>query len=88
MLLRHVSRVNHVFVNIVLQVVSAVSGRVLGAKEVRVLSDKVNIVKLSASVVSGLQLAISPDTGVDNGYIAQASVTRKLTAQYQVRFGV
>ncbi|BES97907.1 Transmembrane protein 132E [Nesidiocoris tenuis] len=66
-----------------LQVVSAVSGRVLGAKEVRVLSDKVNIVKLSASVVSGLQLAISPDTGVDNGYIAQASVTRKLTAQYQ-----
>ncbi|XP_073984210.1 transmembrane protein 132C dtn isoform X2 [Rhodnius prolixus] len=66
-----------------LQVVSAVSGRVLGAKEVRVLSDKVTITKLSASVVSGLQLAISPDTGVDNGYIAQASVTRKLTAQYQ-----
>nr|XP_024219021.1 transmembrane protein 132C [Halyomorpha halys] len=66
-----------------LQVVSAVSGRVLGAKEVRVLSDKVTITRLAASVVSGLQLAISPDTGVDNGYIAQASVTRKLTAQYQ-----
>lgn len=60
------------------------SGRVLGAKEVRVLSDKVTITRLQASVVSGLQLAISPDTGVDNGYIAQASVTRKLTAQYQV----
>lgn len=34
-------------------------------------------------MVSGLQLNISPDSSIENGYLAETSVTRKLTAQYQ-----
>jgi transmembrane protein 132 len=67
-----------------LQVLSPITGRVIGAKEVRVVSDKVSITKLQVRVVSGLQLSIVPDSAVENGYIAETSVTRKLTAQYQV----
>ncbi|KAJ8872531.1 hypothetical protein PR048_026137 [Dryococelus australis] len=65
------------------QVLSPITGRVIGAKEVRVGNDKVSISQLQVRVVSGLQLSITPDTAVENGYIAETSVTRKLTAQYQ-----
>lgn len=41
------------------------------------------ITRLLVRVVSGLQLTISPDGAIENGYIAETSVTRKLTAQYQ-----
>jgi transmembrane protein 132 len=68
-----------------------VTGRVLGAKEVRVGSDRVTLTGLSVRVVSGLQLSITPDgiSGVpatNNGYIATTSVTRRLTAQYQASY--
>lgn len=66
------------------QVLSPITGRVIGAKEVRVVNDKVSITRLQVKVVSGLQLSIVPDNAVENGYIAETSVTRKLTAQYQV----
>lgn len=66
------------------QVLSPITGRVIGAKEVRVVNDKVSITRLQVRVVSGLQLSIVPDNAVENGYIAETSVTRKLTAQYQV----
>ncbi|XP_047106144.1 transmembrane protein 132E [Schistocerca piceifrons] len=59
------------------------TGRVIGAKEVRVGNDKVSITRLQVRVVSGLQLSIVPDSAVENGYVAETSVTRKLTAQYQ-----
>jgi len=49
-----------------------------------VVNDKVSITRLQVRVVSGLQLSIVPDNAVENGYIAETSVTRKLTAQYQV----
>ncbi|XP_012251513.2 transmembrane protein 132E isoform X2 [Athalia rosae] len=65
------------------QVVSPITGRVIGAKEVKVVSDRVSVAHLSIRVVSGLQLTISPDTAIENGYIAETSVTRRLTAQYQ-----
>lgn len=65
------------------QVLSPITGRVIGAKEIRVVNDKVGISKLSVEVVSGLQLNISPDGSIENGYVAETSVTRKLTAQYQ-----
>nr|CAD7260300.1 unnamed protein product [Timema shepardi] len=65
------------------QVLSPITGRVIGAKEVRVGNDKVSISRLQVRVVSGLQLAITPDSAVENGYIAETSVTRRLTAQYQ-----
>lgn len=65
------------------QVLSPITGRVMGAKEVRVGNDKVSLVRLVVNVVSGLQLSISPDSTVENGFVAETSVTRKLTAQYQ-----
>ncbi|RZF42919.1 hypothetical protein LSTR_LSTR003635, partial [Laodelphax striatellus] len=56
------------------QVLSAISGRVIGAKELRVGSDKVSMTRLRVDVVSGLQLNIVPDSAIDNGYIAETSV--------------
>ncbi|CAH0554668.1 unnamed protein product [Brassicogethes aeneus] len=66
-----------------IQVLSPITSRVYGAKEIRVGNDKVGLSRLLVQVVSGLQLNISPDSSVENGYIAETSVTRKLTAQYQ-----
>lgn len=65
------------------QVLSPITGRVIGAKEVRVGGDKVSINRLIVRVVSGLQLNITPDSTFENGYVAETTVTRKLTAQYQ-----
>ncbi|XP_015432305.1 PREDICTED: transmembrane protein 132E [Dufourea novaeangliae] len=65
------------------QVLSPITGRVIGAKEVRVGNDRVAVTRLSVKVVSGLQLTISPDSAIENGYIAETSVTRRLTAKYQ-----
>lgn len=65
------------------QVLSPITGRVIGAKEIRVGSDRVSISRLVVRVVSGLQLNIAPDNAIDNGYLAETSVTRRLTAQYQ-----
>lgn len=67
----------------VIQVLSPINGRVIGSKEIRVGSDKENIVKLLVRVVSGLQLNINPDGVLENGYVAETLVTRHLTAQYQ-----
>ncbi|XP_050428697.1 transmembrane protein 132E [Adelges cooleyi] len=66
-----------------IQVISALSGHVLVSKEIRVVSDKVSVSRLAVNVVSGLQLNIRPDAAADNNYIAETSVTRKLTAKYQ-----
>ncbi|XP_034668116.1 transmembrane protein 132E [Drosophila subobscura] len=65
------------------QVLSPITGRVIGTKEIRVGSDKVNLSKLIVRVISGLQLTITPDNTIENGYLAETSVTHKLTAQYQ-----
>ncbi|XP_030381669.1 transmembrane protein 132E [Scaptodrosophila lebanonensis] len=65
------------------QVLSPITGRVIGTKEIRVGSDKVNLNKLIVRVISGLQLTITPDNTIENGYLAETSVTHKLTAQYQ-----
>ncbi|XP_066247683.1 transmembrane protein 132E [Euwallacea similis] len=65
------------------QVLSPITSRVYGSKEIRVGNDKVGLTKMSVQVVSGLQLNISPDSSIENGYVAETSVTRKLTAQYQ-----
>nr|CAH7758294.1 unnamed protein product [Callosobruchus chinensis] len=65
------------------QVLSPITSRVYGSKEVRVGNDKVALTKLSVDVVSGLQLNISPDSTVENVYVVETAITRKLTAQYQ-----
>lgn len=59
-------------------------GRVIGVREVRVGNDKVSISRLLVRVISGLQLNISPDSAIENGYVSETTVTRRLTAQYQV----
>ncbi|XP_049867014.1 transmembrane protein 132E isoform X2 [Pectinophora gossypiella] len=59
------------------------TGRVIGLREVRVMNDKVSISRLLVRVISGLQLNISPDTAIENGYVSETTVTRRLTAQYQ-----
>lgn len=64
---------------------SPITGRVIGSKEVRVVTDKVSVSRMLVRVVSGLQLSITADSAIENGYVAETSVTRKLTAQYQVR---
>ncbi|KAK3912238.1 Transmembrane protein 132B, partial [Frankliniella fusca] len=65
------------------QVLSPITGRVIGEKEVRVVTDKVSVNRMLVRVVSGLQLSITADSAIENGYVAETSVTRKLTAQYQ-----
>ncbi|XP_057654487.1 transmembrane protein 132E isoform X1 [Diorhabda carinulata] len=65
------------------QVLSPITSRVYGSKEVRVGNDKVGLTKLYVQVVSGLQLNISPDSSLENVYVAETGITRKLTAQYQ-----
>ncbi|XP_013182085.1 PREDICTED: transmembrane protein 132B [Papilio xuthus] len=65
------------------QVLSPITGRVIGLREVRVVNDKVTISRLLVRVISGLQLNISPDSAIENGYVSETTVTRRLTAQYQ-----
>ncbi|XP_050310274.1 transmembrane protein 132E [Anthonomus grandis grandis] len=65
------------------QVLSPITSRVYGSKEIRVVNDKVGLKNMQVQVVSGLQLNISPDSTIENGYVAETTVSRKLTAQYQ-----
>ncbi|KAL4714013.1 hypothetical protein ACJJTC_008367 [Scirpophaga incertulas] len=65
------------------QVLSPITGRVIGLREVRVVNDKVSISRLLVRVISGLQLNISPDSAITDGYVSETTVTRRLTAQYQ-----
>jgi hypothetical protein len=66
-------------------VILIIAGRVIGLREVRVVNDKVSIARLLVRVISGLQLNISPDSAITDGYVSETTVTRRLTAQYQVK---
>ncbi|XP_069940506.1 transmembrane protein 132E [Cherax quadricarinatus] len=65
------------------QVLSPITGRVIGAREVRVGSDKVWVSRLRAAVISGLTLSLQPDAHLPDGYSAITTVTPTLTAKYQ-----
>ncbi|XP_054719094.1 transmembrane protein 132E-like [Uloborus diversus] len=65
------------------QVLSPITGRVSGAKEVRVGTDKETITHLEVTVVAGLQLTVSPDETLPGGFVAQTTINHKLTSQYQ-----
>ncbi|CAG7825274.1 unnamed protein product [Allacma fusca] len=65
------------------QVVSPVTGRVLGAKEVRVVNDRVFIASMKVQVSSGVQLSLFPDTDSENEFVAETAITSKLSAKYQ-----
>ncbi|XP_068219709.1 transmembrane protein 132E [Palaemon carinicauda] len=66
-----------------IQVLSPITGRVIGAREVRVVSDRVWVTKLRAAVISGLTLSLQPDSHLPDGYSAITAVTPTLTAKYQ-----
>lgn len=65
------------------QVLSPITGRVIGAREVRVGSDKETVTHLEVTVVTGLHLAVFPDDSIPNAFTAQTAITRRLTSQYQ-----
>ncbi|RXG71113.1 Transmembrane protein [Armadillidium vulgare] len=65
------------------QVLSPITGRVIGAKEIRVGTDKVWINRLQATIISGLTLSLQPDLQITDGYAAITTITPTLTAKYQ-----
>lgn len=67
-----------------MQVLSPNTGRVIGAKEIRVTTDKVWISRLHATIISGLTLSLQPDLQTTDGYAAITTITPTLTAKYQV----
>lgn len=66
-----------------IQVLSPITGRVIGAREIRVSNDKVNVDDIQVTIVTGLQLSILRDEDFSNTYLAQTTISHKLTAQYQ-----
>lgn len=78
-----VLKLNRVFF-LLFQVVSPVTGRVLGTKEIRVLNERVSISGMKVQVISGVQLSLFPDTDSDNQFVAETTMTSKLSAKYQV----
>ncbi|OXA52948.1 hypothetical protein Fcan01_12010 [Folsomia candida] len=66
-----------------IQIVSPVTGRVLGTKEIRVLNERVSIASMKVQVISGVQLSLFPDTDSDNQFVAETTMSSKLSAKYQ-----
>ena len=62
------------------------TGRVLGAQEVRVVNEKVSISSMRVQVISGVQLSLFPDSDSDKEFVAETVITSKLSAKYQVNF--
>ncbi|CAL1289115.1 unnamed protein product [Larinioides sclopetarius] len=65
------------------QVLSPITGRVSGAKEVRVGTDKETITHLEVTVITGLQLTVYPDESLPGVFVSQTAISHKLTTQYQ-----
>ncbi|GFQ72513.1 transmembrane protein 132C, partial [Trichonephila clavata] len=64
-------------------VLSPITGRVSGAKEVRVGTDKETITHLEVTVITGLQLTVYPDESLPGVFVSQTAISHKLTTQYQ-----
>ena len=73
-----------IFYFITIQVLSPITGRVNGAQDIRVGSEKVWVNKLRAAVISGLTLSLQADLQIPDGYTAITTVTPTLTAKFQV----
>lgn len=67
------------------QVLSPITGKVLGASELRVSADKESISQLEVHVVTGLSLAVIPDESTPGVFLAKTSTSHSLTSLYQVR---
>ncbi|CAN7984852.1 unnamed protein product [Ixodes hexagonus] len=65
------------------QVLSPITGKVLGAAELRVSTDKESISQLDVHVVTGLSLAVIPDEATPGVFLAKTSTSHSLTSLYQ-----
>lgn len=65
------------------QVLSPMSGHVIAAREVRVLSDKVDVSSLSVRLIAGLSLSLTPDPDLDSCFVAQVDANDRLHSRYQ-----
>lgn len=64
--------------------VSPVTGRVLGRKDIRVVTERVSISSMKVQVISGVQLSLYPHSESDSEFVAETSTTSRLSAKYQV----
>ncbi|KAM7312583.1 hypothetical protein ISCGN_009488 [Ixodes scapularis] len=65
------------------QVLSPITGKVLGAAELRVSTDKESITQLDVHMVTGLSLAVIPDEATPGVFLAKTSTSHSLTSRYQ-----
>ena len=75
------------------QVLSPITGHVLGSTEVRVVKSKETITDLKVRVVSGISLVVQPDAASgglhhqqQNQFVLKTILSEKLSTKYQVSF--
>merc|ERR1719187_2920008 len=66
-----------------IQVVSPLTGHVLGSTEVRVVKQRESVRGLRVRVVSGISLAIRPGTNADGTLVLSTTLGEQLTSKYQ-----
>ena len=67
-----------------IQVVSPLTGHVLGSTEVRVVKQRESVRGLRVRVVSGISLAIRPGANADGTLVLSTTLGERLTSKYQV----
>ena len=67
-----------------IQVVSPLTGQVLGSTEVRVVKQRESVRGLRVRVVSGISLAIRPGANADGTLVLSTTLGEQLTSKYQV----
>ena len=67
------------------QVVSPLTGHVLGSTEVRVVKQRESVRGLKVRVVSGISLAVRPGVNADGTLVLSTTLGERLTSKYQVQ---
>ena len=68
-----------------IQVVSPLTGHVLGSTEVRVVKQRESVRGLKVRVVSGISLAVRPGVTADGTLVLSTTLGERLTSKYQVQ---
>ena len=68
-----------------IQVVSPLTGHVLGSTEVRVVKQRESVRGLKVRVVSGIALAVRPGVNADGTLVLSTTLGERLTSKYQVK---
>ena len=68
-----------------IQVVSPLTGHVLGSTEVRVVKQRESVRGLKVRVVSGIALAVRPGVNADGTLVLSTTLGERLTSKYQVQ---